>query len=61
MSARVEICGVNTSTLPKLSHKESIELLNRIHAGDKFAREEFLMANMRLVLSIVQRLSLIHI
>jgi RNA polymerase sporulation-specific sigma factor len=55
MSARVEICGVNTSTLPKLSHKESIELLNRIHAGDKFAREEFLMANMRLVLSIVQR------
>lgn len=55
MSARVEICGVNTSTLPKLSHKESIELLNRIHAGDKLAREEFLMANMRLVLSIVQR------
>jgi RNA polymerase sigma factor, sigma-70 family len=55
MSARVEICGVNTSTLPKLSHKESIELLNRIHAGDKFAREEFLMVNMRLVLSIVQR------
>ncbi len=55
MSARVEICGVNTSTLPKLSHKESIDLLNRIHAGDKSAREEFLMANMRLVLSIVQR------
>lgn len=55
MSARVEICGVNTSTLPKLSHKESIDLLNRIHAGDKSAREEFLMANMLLVLSIVQR------
>ena len=56
MSARVEICGINTSALPKISHKESIELLDRIHAGDESAREEFLMANMRLVLSIVQRL-----
>lgn len=55
MSARVEICGINTSTLPKLSHKESIELLDRIHAGDENAREDFLLANMRLVLSIVQR------
>ena len=55
MSARVEICGVNTSTLPKLSHKESMELLDRVHSGDEQAREEFLMANMRLVLSIVQR------
>ncbi len=55
MSARVEICGINTSTLPKLSHKESMELLNRVHNGDEKAREEFLMANMRLVLSIVQR------
>lgn len=55
MSARVEICGINTSTLPKLSHKESIELLNRVHGGDEQARDQFLMANMRLVLSIVQR------
>ena len=55
MSARVEICGINTSTLPKLSHKESMELLDRVHSGDERAREEFLMANMRLVLSIVQR------
>lgn len=55
MSARVEICGVNTAALPKLTHKESIELLERVHAGDEKAREEFLMANMRLVLSIVQR------
>lgn len=55
MSARVEICGINTSTLPKLSHKESMELLDRVHLGDERAREEFLMANMRLVLSIVQR------
>lgn len=55
MSARVEICGINTSTLPKLSHKESIDLLNRIHGGEQEARDLFLMANMRLVLSIVQR------
>lgn len=57
MSARVEISGIDTSALPKLTHKESIELLQRVHRGDSAAREDFLLANMRLVLSIVQRFS----
>lgn len=55
MSARVEICGMNTSTLPKLSHIQTMELLDRVHTGDEAAKDEFLLANMRLVLSIVQR------
>lgn len=57
MNSRVEICGIDTSTLPKLSHAESMELLKRAHGGDEKAREDFLTANLRLVLSIVQRFS----
>lgn len=52
---KVEICGVNTSTLPVLSHEEKIELLNRMKNGDKKAREQFIEGNLRLVLSVVQK------
>ncbi len=55
MNSRVEICGIDTSSLPRLSHEESMELLKKAHAGDERAREDFLMANLRLVLSIIQR------
>ncbi len=55
MNSRVVICGIDTSTLPKLSHTEGMELLKKAHNGDEKAREEFLTANLRLVLSIVQR------
>ncbi|HKL94085.1 MAG TPA: SigB/SigF/SigG family RNA polymerase sigma factor [Clostridia bacterium] len=54
---KVEISGVNTSTLPKLTAKQSEELMKRISQGDEEAREEFLYANMRLVLSIIGRFS----
>lgn len=57
MSARVEICGINTANLPKLSHKETMELITKAQSGNKKAKDDFLMANMRLVLSIVQRFS----
>lgn len=55
MSNKVVICGVNTATLPKLSEKETLVLLERAKAGDENAREEFIVANMRLVLSIIKR------
>ena len=55
MDNKVEITGVNTSTLPKLTGKQMLELMNRIKLGDKMARDEFAYANMRLVLSVVQR------
>lgn len=54
---KVEISGINTSTLPKLTAKESDALMKRISEGDEEARQEFLYANMRLVLSIVGRFS----
>ncbi len=54
---KVEICGVNTATLPLLSANEKQELLQRIQSGDKAARDQFIRGNLRLVLSIVQRFS----
>ena len=52
---KVEICGVDTSGLPKLSAKENEALMERIKKGDKAARDEFIIGNMRLVLSLVKR------
>lgn len=54
---KVEICGVNTATLPLLSAKEKAALLSKVKAGDNQAREKFIRCNLRLVLSIVQRFS----
>ena len=52
---KVEICGVNTSTLKVLSDEEKRTLLLKIKEGDVTARQELIYGNLRLVLSIVQR------
>lgn len=52
---RVVICGINTATLPNLKEDVALELLKRAKSGDENAREEFLVANMRLVLSLTKR------
>ena len=52
---KVEICGVNTSKLPVLSHERMRQLLQQMHAGDEQARNELVQGNLRLVLSIIQR------
>ena len=55
MSSKVVICGVNTAELPRLTQRESLEMLAKIKSGDKNAREEFIVCNMRLVLSVIKR------
>lgn len=55
MANKVEICGVDTSTLPKLKNSEMDELMIKIKEGDEFSRELFIKANLRLVLSVVHR------
>lgn len=55
MYDKVVICGVETSGLPKLSQKEQTELMARLKGGDERAREQFIVGNMRLVLSLVKR------
>lgn len=55
MARRVYICGVDTSSLPKITHSESSELLRRIKMGDEAAKDYYIYCNMRLVLSVAQR------
>ena len=57
MANKVVICGVDTSTLPKCNNQKLEELMKEIKQGNMNAREEFIMYNMRLVLSIVKRFS----
>ena len=57
MAHKVNVCGLDTNKLPKLTAKESEEYLRKIKEGDQKAREDFLLANMRLVLSMVHRFS----
>ena len=52
---KVEICGVNTSGLKTLSEAEKRVLLKRAAGGDKDARCELVMGNLRLVLSVIGR------
>ena len=52
---KVEICGVNTATLPKISKEESENLLLQIKQGNESAKEKFITSNIRLVLSIIKR------
>ncbi len=52
---KVEICGVNTSTLKVLSDEEKKILLKKTKEGDEAARQELIYGNLRLVLSIIQR------
>lgn len=54
---KVEICGVNTAELKLLSENEKTELLKKVRAGDKTARDELVKGNLRLVLSVIQRFS----
>lgn len=55
MLNKVEICGVNTASLPVLSNKEKEILLNKIKNGDSQARQEFINGNLKLVLSVIKR------
>ena len=55
MQGKVEICGVNTSSLALLSPVEMDMLLRRAKEGDTAAREKLIEGNLRLVLSVIQR------
>ena len=52
MINKVVICGVDTSSLPKLSKEESLALLEKIKGGDKNAKNKFITANIRFPISL---------
>ena len=58
MSSKVEICGLDTNKLPKLKNSEMEILMKKLKEGDNEARELFINANLRLVLSVVHRFSM---
>ncbi len=55
MVSKVEICGLDTSSIPRISKEESERLLYKIKQGDTQAKNQFVIANIRLVLSIIKR------
>ena len=55
--AKVVICGIDTSSLPKITNEQGLTLLKKAKQGDEQAREQFVLGNMRLVLSIIKRFS----
>ena len=56
--SKVNILGINTSSLPKLTEEQATDYLVKIANGNQSAREEFIVANFRLVLSIIKRFRL---
>lgn len=55
MNVKVEVQGLDTSKLPKLSQKEQMEMLKKIKNGENELKDEFIEANLRLVLSIIKK------
>ena len=52
---KVEITGIKTNNLKVLTSKEQLELFKKLKNGDKFAREELINGNLKLVLSILKK------
>lgn len=55
MISKVDLCGVDTARLPVLTHEQMRALLLRVRQGDAAAREQCILGNLRLVLSVLQR------
>lgn len=55
MNVKVDIIGMDTSKLPRLSSAEQMEMLKKLKSGKKEYKEKFIEANLRLVLSIVKK------
>lgn len=54
---KVIISGVKTSELKVLTTEEMTELFKKMHDGDKFARNDLVSGNLKLVLSILRKVN----
>lgn len=52
---KVDICGVNTSSIKVLSNEENYQLFEKMHQGDPLAREDLINGNLKLVLSALKK------
>lgn len=55
LERKVTICGVDTSRLRVIPHKEMTELIKKINKGDLEARQTAIQGNLKLVLSLIKR------
>ena len=55
MNIKVEVQGIDTNKLPKFTAKEQEEMLLKIKNGETHLKDQFVEANLRLVLSIVKK------
>jgi len=55
MANKIVLCGIDTSTLPKYSSQEMLEMLLAIKNGDCKMKTKFIYGNLRLVLSVIHR------
>ena len=52
---KVELTGVNTANIRVLTNEEMLELFAKMKNGDKFARDDLINGNLKLVLSILRK------
>lgn len=52
---KVDINGINTSSLKSLSHEEMVLLFERLHSGDLSCKDILVEGNLKLVLSILRK------
>ena len=57
---KVDIVGINTSDIKVLSNKQTLELLNKYSSGQKYLKEEIILGNLKLVLSVVKNFTSRH-
>lgn len=55
MANKVTICSLDTTLLPKLKQNEIRDLLVRLKNGEEKVREQLIIGNLRLVLSVLQK------
>ena len=54
---KVDISGINTSSLKPLTNEQNLELFKKIEIVDLFARDDLINGNLKLVLSILKKFS----
>lgn len=52
---KVDISGINTSHLKPLTKEQNLELLKKMQEGARFARDDLINGNLKLVLSILKK------
>ena len=57
---KVEIVGINTSDIKVLTNKETLKLINEYKKGNMISKEELILGNLKLVLSVVKNFSSRH-